>query len=163
MEPLLAERALKLKSVSLKKYAPYYRDNILFDIEDGRLDLSTRYKYVKGEKEPEVLLSGISLSLNALRLKKAEENEDFLKIPNFSIKETDLDLTKKELKIGGFFTQKGELFIKRLKNGDMNVLKLVAPPSVPKETVPKERPDEDKSKPPEKPWLVLLKNMSVHN
>ena len=163
MEPLLAEGALELKSVPLKKYAPYYRDNILFDIEDGRLDLSTRYKYAKGEKEPEVLLSGISLSLNALRLKKAEENEDFLKIPNFSIKETELDLTKKELKIGGFSTQKGNLLIKRLKNGDMNVLKLVAPPSVPKETISEERSQEDKSKPPEKPWLVSLRNMSVDN
>ena len=163
MEPLLVEGALELKSVPLKKYAPYYRDNILFDIEDGRLDLSTRYKYAKGEKEPEVLLSGISLSLSALRLKKAEENEDFLKIPNFSINETELDLTKKELKIGGFSTQKGNLLIKRLKNGDMNVLKLVAPPSVPKETISEERSQEDKSKPPEKPWLVSLRNMSVDN
>ena len=163
MEPLLAEGALELKSVSLKKYAPYYRDNILFDIEDGRLDLSTRYKYAKGEKEPEVLLSGISLSLNALRLKKAEENEDFLKIPNFSINETELDLTKKELKIGGFSTQKGNLLIKRLKNGDMNVLKLVASPPVPKETISEERSEEDKSKPPEKPWLVSLKQVSVDN
>jgi uncharacterized protein involved in outer membrane biogenesis len=158
MEPLWAEGALELKSVPLKKYAPYYRDNILFDIEDGHLDLSTRYKYAKGEKEPDVNLSGISISINALRLKKAEENEDFLKIPNFSIKETDLDLTKKELKIGGFSTQKGELLIKRLKNGDMNVLKLVTPPSVPKKPS-----DEDKSKTPEKPWVVLLKTVSVDN
>ena len=163
MEPLLAEGALELKSVSLKKYAPYYRDNILFDIEDGRLDLSTRYKYAKGEKEPEVLLSGILLSLNALRLKKAEENEDFLKIPNFSMKETELDLTKKELKIGGFFTQKGELFIKRLKNGDMNVLKLIASPSVPKEAGSQEQSKEEKSKPPEKPWLISLRSASVDN
>ena len=79
------------------------------------------------------------------------------------MKESELDLTKKELKIGGFFTQKGELFIKRLKNGDMNVLKLVAPPSVPKETIPKERSEEDKSKPPEKPWLISLKHVSVDN
>lgn len=158
MEPLWAEGALELKSVPLKKYAPYYRDNVLFDIEDGHLDLSTRYKYAKGEKEPDVNLSGISISINALRLKKAEENEDFLKIPNFSIKETDLDLTKKELKIGGFSTQKGELLIKRLKNGDMNVLKLVTPPSVPKKPS-----DEDKSKTPEKPWVVLLKTVSVDN
>ena len=163
MDPLGAEGILEIKSVPLKKYSPYYQDKILFDIQDGRLDLSTRYKYAKGEKEPEVLLSGISLSLNALRLKKAEENEDFLKIPNFSIKETELDLTKKELKIGGFSTQKGNLLIKRLKNGDMNVLKLVAPPSVPKETISEERSQEDKSKPPEKTWLVSLRNMSVDN
>jgi hypothetical protein len=163
MDPLGAEGALEIKSVPLKKYAPYYRDNILFDIEDGRLDFSTRYKYAKGEKEPEISLPGIFLSLSALRLKKAEENEDFLKIPTFSIKETDLNMTKKELKIGVFATQKGELLIKRLANGDMNVLKLVASSSAPNETAPVERPPADKAKPPEKPWLVSLRNLSVDN
>jgi uncharacterized protein involved in outer membrane biogenesis len=160
MEPLGAEGALELKSVRLKKYAPYYRDNILFDIEEGRLDLSTRYKYAKGEKEPEVLLSELSISLNALRFKKAEENEDFLKIPNLSIQETELDLTKKELKIGRFSTLKGELFIKRLKNGEMNVLKLIPPPSPPKEPL-KEEKVEEKTKADEKPWLVSLKQMAI--
>ena len=163
MDPLGAEGALEIKSVPLKKYAPYYRDNILFDIEDGRLDFSTRYEYAKGEKEPEISLPGISLSLSALRLKKTEENEDFLKIPTFSIKETDLNMTKKELKIGVFATQKGELLIKRLANGEMNVLKLVASSSVPNETAPVERPPADKGKPPEKPWLVSLRNLSVDN
>jgi uncharacterized protein involved in outer membrane biogenesis len=161
MEPLWSEGAFQFKSITLKKYAPYYRDNVLFDIEDGRLDLSAGYKYTKGEKEPEISLPGISASLSALRLKKAEENEDFLKIPNLSIKETELDLTKKELKIGTFSTQRGNVFIKRLSNGEMNVLKLVVPPSVPKETTPQEQSKEEKSKPPEKPWLISLRSASV--
>ena len=127
-DPLWAEGRLQMKSIPLKKYSPYYRDNILFDIEDGRLDLSTRYKYAKGEKEPEVFLSGISVLLSALRLKRPEEDGDFLKIPDLSIKETSVDLGKKELKIGGFSTQKGELFVKRLKNGDVDVAKLTPPP-----------------------------------
>jgi len=158
IEPLWAEGGLDIKSVPIKKYSPYYRDNILFDIEDGRLDLSTRYRYAKGQKEPEVYLSKISASLSALRLKKAEENEDFLKIPNLSMKETEIDLGKKEFKIGGFSTQKGELIVKRLKNGDVNVLKLTPPPSVSKEPS-----KEDKTKDAEKPWVVLLKNLSVDN
>jgi uncharacterized protein involved in outer membrane biogenesis len=161
MEPLWSEGALQFKSITLKKYAPYYRDNFLFDIEDGRLNLSAGYKYAKGEKEPEISLPGISVSLSALRLRKTEENEDFLKIPNLSIKETELDLTKRELKIGTFFTQRGNVLIKRLSNGDMNVLKLVAPPSVPKETAPQEQSKEEKNKPPEKPWLISLRSASL--
>ena len=163
MDPLEAEGVLEIKSVPLKKYAPYYRENILFDIEDGRLDFSTRYKYAKGQKEPEISLPGISLSLNTLRLKKPEESEGFLKIPAFSIKETDLNLTRREMKIGIFATQKGELLIKRLPNGDMNILKLVAPSPTPAETAPKERSPEVETKPPEKPWLVSLRNLAVDN
>ncbi len=51
--------ALEVASVPLKKYSPYYRDTVLFDIEDGRLDLATRYRYATGGKEPEINLSGI--------------------------------------------------------------------------------------------------------
>jgi uncharacterized protein involved in outer membrane biogenesis len=160
MDPPGAGGVLEIKSVPLKKYGPYYRDNILFDIEDGRLDFSTRYKYAKGVKEPEISLPGISLSLSGLRLKKADENEDFLKIPTFSIKETELNMTQREMKIGVFATQKGELLIKRLANGDMNILKLVAP----QETAPKEQPPVDSpGKSPEKPWLVSLRNLTVDN
>jgi len=156
MDPLEAGGALEIKSIPLKKYSPYYRDNILFDIEEGRLDFSTRYKYVKGEKEPEVFLSRLTLVLNSLRLKKAEENEDFVKIPNFSVRETDVDLTNRQLNIGKVSIQKGDLSIKRFKNGDLNLLKLFPTPSV-----TQEKPVEEKTKVPEKPWTVSLKNLSV--
>ncbi len=163
MDPLGAEGTLAIKSVPLKKYAPYYRDNILFDIEDGRLDFSTGYKYAKGVKEPEISLPGISLSLSALRLKKTDENEDFLKIPTFSIKQTELNMTKREMKIGVFATQRGELLIKRLANGDTNILKLVAPSPAAQESASRDQLSVDKDKPSEKPWLVLLRNLSLDN
>ena len=162
MDPLGAEGTLEIKAVPLKKYSPYYRDKILFDIEDGRLELSTRYNYLKGEKEPEVSLSGLSLLLSALRFKRPEENAEFLKIPNLSIKETELDLTKKEIKVGLFSTQKGDVFIKRLKNGEIDALKLTPPPPVSNEPRKEIQPGE-KPKEPEKPWLIFLKQMSVDN
>lgn len=163
MEPIWTEGALELISVPLKKYAPYYQDNILFSIEDGRLNFSTRYKYAKGEKEPEINFSGMSLILSALRLKQSGENNDFLKIHDLSIKETDLDLMKREINIGGFSTQKGDLSIRHSKNGDVNLLGLVAPPPVSVETIPGEQPGEDKSKSAEKPWIVSLKKISLDN
>jgi uncharacterized protein involved in outer membrane biogenesis len=160
MDPLGAEGILEIKSVPLKKYAPYYQNNILFNIEDGRLELSTRYKYAKGQREPEVSLSKLSILLNALRFKRPEENADFLKIPNLSVKETELDLTKKEIKVGLFSTQKGEVSIKRLKNGEIDALKLT--PSPPSSDQPREEiKSSEKIKEQEKPWLISLKQMSV--
>jgi hypothetical protein len=160
MEPLESEGTVEVSSVPLKKYSPYYGDSVLFSIEDGRLDLSTRYKYVQGVKEPEITLSGMSVMLNALRLKKAEETGDFLTIPSLSIKETGLNLTKRELNIGAFSSSKGELFVKRLANGDINVLTLMPPASSPqgpsKGPGAKEMPME-----PAKPWLVSLKQLLI--
>jgi uncharacterized protein involved in outer membrane biogenesis len=162
MDPLGAEGTLEIKSVPLKKYSPYYRDKILFDIEEGRLELSTRYKYAKGEKEPEVFLSGLSLLLSALRLKRPEENAEFLKIPNLSIKETELDLKKKEMKIGLFSTQKGDVFIKRLKNGEIDALKLTPPPPT-SNKLREAIQSSEKQKEQEKPWIIFLKQISIDN
>jgi uncharacterized protein involved in outer membrane biogenesis len=156
VEPLQSEGKVEIKSIPFKKYSPYYRENILFDIEDGRLDLSTRYRYAKGEKGEDVDLSALAVTLSSLRFKKPEENEDFLKIPTFSIKETDLSLSKKEIKVGVFSTQSGELSVKRLASGDINLLKLI-PPSTSQQEPPKEERSADK------PWLILLKQMSIEN
>ena len=156
IEPLQSEGNVEIKSIPFKKYSPYYRKNILFDIGDGRLDLSTRYKYAKGDKGEEIDLLRLALSLSSLRFKKPEEGEDFLKIPNFSIKETDVSVSKKEIRIGVFSTQNGELSVKRLANGEINLLKLIAPSASQQES-PKEE------KPADTPWLILLKQMSVEN
>jgi uncharacterized protein involved in outer membrane biogenesis len=156
LEPLQSEGTVEIKSIPFKKYSPYYKKNILFDIEDGRLDLSTRYRYAKGGKGEEIDLSGLAVILSSLRFKKPEESDDFLKIPNFSIKETDVSLSKKEIRIGVFSTQNGELSVKRLTNGDINLLKLM-----PASTSQQEPPKEEKSA--EKPWLILLKQMAIEN
>ena len=156
MEPLWAEGGLEIKSVPIKKYSPYYQDQILFNLEEGRLDFSTRYKYAKGEKEPEISLSGMSAILNSLRLKKPDENEDFLKIPILSIKDTLVDVTQKKLTIGTFSTEKGNLICNRLKNGDFDLLKLLPSPA------PKEEPvEQEKGKVEEKNWIVTLGRLSV--
>ena len=150
----------RVASVPLKKYSPFYRDSVLFDIEDGRLDISARYRYAKGHKEPEVDLSGISLTLKALRLKKAAEKGDFVKVPDSSIKEADLNLTKRALKIGNFSTEKGELLVKRSPNGDVNLLTLTPPAPATEKPLKKsgagKKPDE-----PEKPWLISVKQVLV--
>jgi uncharacterized protein involved in outer membrane biogenesis len=163
IDPLWTEGALDLASVRLKKYAPYYQDKILFTIEDGRINFSTRYKYIKGEKEPEINLSGMSVILNALRLKQQGENNDFINIPEFSIKETDIDVSKKDVKVGGIFTRKGDIRIVHAKNGDVNLLRLVAPQPASDEAASGKQPGDGEVKSDDKPWTVSLKNISVDN
>jgi uncharacterized protein involved in outer membrane biogenesis len=157
LEPLSAEGGLEIKAIPLKKYSPYYQDQILFNLEEGRLDFSTRYKYAKGEKEPEISLSDLSLILNALRLKRQDEKEDFLKISTLSIKDTEVDVTKKKLTVGSLSTENGMLALNRFKNGDLDLQKLF-PPSPPKE----EPAPQGKGKEDERPWVVALNKLSVN-
>ena len=156
VEPLWAEGGLEIKSVPLKKYSPYYQDQILFNLEEGRLDFSTRYKYVKGEKEPEISLSGLSVLLRSLRLKRQEETEDFLKIPFLSIKDTLIDVSQKKITVGSFSTEKGGVILNRFKNGELDLSTLLRP------SPPKEEPvKKDQQKEEEKPWVVTLRKMTV--
>lgn len=156
VDPMRVDGGIEVKSAVVKKYSPYYMDSILFDIEDGRLDFSTRYQYEKGKKEPIISLSGMSANLGSLRLKKRDEKEDFLKVPIISLKDTQLNLTLKELKLGSFFTEKGMLTFNRLSNGEFDLEKLF-PPSPPKQEQAKQAPSKER----EKPWLVTVGKVSL--
>ncbi len=173
VEPLWAEGGLEIKSIPLKKYSPYYQDQVLFNLEEGRVNFSTRYKYAKEKKEPEISLSGLSVILNSLRLRRADEKEDFLKIPALSVKDTLIDVTQKKLTVGSFSTAKGMLAINRLKNGELDIQRLF-PPSPAKESLSPEPSAKGKNQArneqvsgvkrageTEKPWLLKVEKVSV--
>ena len=100
---------------------------ILFDIETGKLDLSTRYRYAQGEKEPDITASEAALSVSDLRLKRQDEKEDFVRVPVFTVKDTAIDVTQRQVTVGVVSTQKGFVSAKRLANGEVDLQKLMAP------------------------------------
>ncbi len=97
LDPIFAEGTFGLKSLALGKYAPYYRNRILFDVLDGRFDLATRFQYRQGKSAPELTLAGLAASVRALRLRKEGEKDDFLSIPTFEVKDGEVDLEKREI------------------------------------------------------------------
>ncbi len=96
-----------MKNVVLNRYAPYYQEKILFNIEDGTLDLSTGYQYGKTDKDTITKLSNLSLALKSLRLKKKEESEPFLNLPLLTVQKTGVDLNQKTVSVGEVSTQQG--------------------------------------------------------
>jgi uncharacterized protein involved in outer membrane biogenesis len=156
LQTLDSEGVLSVTSVSLKKYDPFYSRKVLFAVDHGRLDFSARYRYARGEKEPEIRLSAISTAITALRLTKSGEKETFLNIPDLSLTDTDLDFTKRELQIGNVSTRKGEVIVKRTEHG-LNLSSLFpAEPTAEKQPLP--RPAT-----PEKRWNVSLKQALADN
>lgn len=156
LEPLWAEGRLEIKSIPLPKYSPYYQERILFNLEEGRLDFGTQYRYAQGEKGPEISLSSLSLLLTSLRLKRDGEEEDFLKLPILSVKNAQVDMDQKIVTLGAVTTEKGRLTFNRLKNGEFDLMKLLAP--VPPE---KTQPEKEKGKGGEKPWILALNSLVV--
>jgi hypothetical protein len=153
--PLAADGAFELKKVLLKKYASYYRKMVLFDIDDGALDVTTRYSYAGPGETAAARLSGMAISLSGLRLKKRDEKKDFLDVPSFALKEAEVDLSKRELVVGEVDTEKGAVVVNRRKDGTLNLATLL-----PKSAKAPARAGLVKGK-TAPPWLVTLKKISA--
>jgi Domain of Unknown Function (DUF748) len=153
INPLLSEGVLELDKIQLKKYAPYYSQNVLFDVREGGLDLSTKYIFKKTEKESEIRLEELAAALTSLKLRKRDEKDDFLNIPVASLKNTSVDLTKREVTVGAVSTQKGTINLKRSSDGKLNIQSLVPASGTSDKKPVKTKKGQE--------MLVTLKNISV--
>ncbi len=129
LDPLRINGSLEVKNFVLKKYSPYYQKKILFDIDEGSVDLFTHYQYSKTDKETVTRLAGLSVLLKTLKLRKRDEQESFADIPNLTIQNTGIDLKEKEVSVGEFSSQEGTLLIRRLKDGKINLQALFPQPA----------------------------------
>jgi hypothetical protein len=154
--PVASSGSVELKGLKLKKYSPYFPENLLAEVGDGNLDLSTGYEVAVAGDDLAARLSGLSSTLSSLKIKKKDEREDFLDIPVVSVKDTDVDLSKKEVTVGGLFTDRGMLKIQRLQDGGINLLSLLAP-----EQGKVAEPAQATKGKDEKPWKITLKRIEA--
>ncbi len=70
LSPLHARGSLDLKKLVPKRYAPYYAPSILLDLDDGSLNVATRYDVDLAGKSPKVVLSELAVTLENLRVHK---------------------------------------------------------------------------------------------
>lgn len=160
LEPLALEGTVELQQLPVKRYAPYYGKTLLFDIEDAVLDGSTHYKYAQGEGGGQTMLSGLVATLSSVRLKKRGETAEFLQIPLFTVKDTDIDLTKRTLVIGEVSSQKGAVGVKRERDGTVNLGTLLPPTLTAEKKAASSRARVVKEA-PSPPWLVTLKKIAI--
>jgi hypothetical protein len=160
LAPLALEGTVELQRLPVKRYAPYYGKSLLFDIEDAVLDVSTHYKYAQGEDGGQTMLSGLAATLSSLRLKKRGETAEFLQIPLFAVKDTEIDLTKRTLIIGEVTSQKGALVVKRERDGTVNLGTLLPSTSTAgkKAAASRARVVQEAPSPP---WLVTVKKIAI--
>ncbi len=156
LTPLSAEGKAEVKFLPLNKYAAYYGDRILFDIESGRLDFSSKYRYAQRDGDPEIVVSETAAALSALRLKRRDEKADFLRIPSLEVTDASADLTQRQIIVGSLASQKGSLSAKRLSTGELDLQQLM-PPS----PVGEGQPTATAAAKPQSPWVLTLKRLAL--
>jgi uncharacterized protein involved in outer membrane biogenesis len=163
LSPPGSEGTIALAKVVLKKYAPYYRDAVRFDVNGGTLDLRSVYRFAWRDGRPEFRLSGLGVSVSDLRLRQREEKEEFLVLPEFVVKEAGVDSVRKEITIGGIATAKGSVAVRRSAGGETNVARLVPEDGQSAEAIGAKgsRTKADGGMPAENPWGITIKETLV--
>ena len=128
MSPPAADGTVTLADLFPGKYFPYVRDILAFSWETGKVDMNTRFKYRGEETPPGATLSGLAVTLTDLRLVEPGAGRPFVEIPLFAVRAVDADLAKREITIGEVASSGGTILLKRLKDGSLNVGRLVAMP-----------------------------------
>ena len=149
LEPFVLEGEVSVAGLPLKRYQPFYETLAKFDVEDGVLGLKTKYRFATGANSA-TTLSGLSAELKSPLLRKRGEKVAFFKAPSVRVAETSLDLGKRDATVGELASAGGFLAVVRAKNGDVDILKLMAGP-----------PPDAPRQPPSAPWSFLLGKLAL--
>ena len=174
-EPLTAEGNISLQQVPISRYASYYAKHLLFDIEDGKVDIATQYAYAKGpESTQSTALSGLAVTLNALRLRKRGEKDDFLKVATLAVKDTAIDVTKQTVTVGEVTTNNGAVQVRRENDGTLSLATLIpGTPAADKAPSPSVRKSKKAAKEQQQvvaqatpqetapPWVIQVKRIKL--
>ncbi len=128
IDPVASEGSVEVRNVRLKSYAPYYSHLVLYRVEDGAADLSTRYSFQMNGHDTRTRLTEFNLDLRSIRMRKPGSNEDFLRAKTASIANADVDVDKLVLSVGQFTTRDGVLDIIREPDGALNATRILPAP-----------------------------------
>lgn len=127
LAPFSAEGTAQLGRLDLKRYAPYYASLVRFDVREGLLDLSARYRLGGGGSSGiQVALSELTGRLDGLRLRQHGEKGEFLNIGKLSLKGGELDLGKRSLTVDELTTENGSVMVTWGADGKINLANLAA-------------------------------------
>ncbi len=166
IEPLFAEGSFSIQQAKLKKYQPYLREATLVQVQDGSLDLWSRFSYSKAEPESLIRLWDIESSLKSFKARKQGEKRDFIDLPAVAVKRAQVDLARREIVFGEIAAANGLLSLVREPDGTINLLSL-APGRKAHEAAPAAQSAAAaptiSAKPKEKPWLITVNKIDAND
>ena len=157
-DPLLWEGRVNVSGLVLTQYAPYYERQILFQVLDGRLGVESTVRVESTGKEVGLAVTDLTSSLTSLKLRKPDETENFLEIPDLQIKGGALKLGEKTVTIAELSSQRAKLAAIRETTGEFN---LQNPIPVSPEPAKEEAAEPASSGTVPAPWKVLLQKLAV--
>ena len=163
LEPLAAHGTFELVGAPLRRYTPYFRDAVAFEVAEGVLDLSSAYMW-SGAVGGDWTLSNLAATLRSLRLRNTGKSEDFLTVKEASLRESAFDPGKNSIVLGDLSLAGTRLAVTRGGDGVWNLATLL--PAAPgPATVSSATPPLDVTPAPAEPsalaWAFTLNRFSL--
>ncbi|MGH9442427.1 MAG: DUF748 domain-containing protein [Thermoanaerobaculia bacterium] len=170
IDPFALDGSVEIGGVALKRYSPFFQRLVTFDVDDGVLDLATKFR-VSGGPKGDTSLSGLTAALRSPRLRRRGEKNPFFQASAVKLTDTSLDLGKRIAALGELSSSAGLLAVVRDKDGNLDVTNLT--PATPPDTSPavpvqpspaasEERsPEPERPPPSEAPWSVSLGRLAL--
>jgi len=151
--PLRSAGEVKLAGLEIKKYAPYFEDNLRGEVLAGKLDVGARYWFAGASSAPLVTVSNASVVLTGFQLKAADTGKTVAGISSFSIEGTAVNLEDRWIEVGLVKSTGGSILARQMKDGKIDLLGLFNSSAA-------ASPNTNSPAPAEPPWTVLLKEIA---
>jgi uncharacterized protein involved in outer membrane biogenesis len=125
LDPIYYRGQMAVSGITLAKYSPYYQEQVLCDVIDGKLDIKTLLHIESGARDLDLKLSDLMASITSLKVKKRGDTANFLEIPSLRVTESALDLARKEINVGELLSESGNISTGRDKSGQLDTQALI--------------------------------------
>lgn len=150
LTPLRVTTHAELTGLVLARYAPYYARSVLFDLDDGKLDVAATVDLDLSGGAPKVKVGELGATLTNLRLHKRGEGRALISLASLEVKDASVDLERRAVVLGLVSGRKGHVEVSRGQNGALNLATLL-PPAAPAAREAK----------PEPAWSLELEKLAL--
>ncbi|HEX3694942.1 MAG TPA: DUF748 domain-containing protein [Polyangia bacterium] len=168
LEPLAANGTLTWEGIEPGRFAPYYHDQIAFDLAGGQVRLGTGYNFRAQAAGPELRLSNAFVEIAALSLRErgpkgaTRLQDEFFRLHDLAVRDVDADLTKHTVTVGQIVSHDGRVRAARNAAGvvDLTTLLPAAPPAPPTSKQPPPARSAAPT-PPAARWTIQLNRLAL--
>jgi hypothetical protein len=148
LDPLKSEGRLDLENLVLPKYHPYYRDQVAFELREGTATIRASYAFQWTEGNHLCRVKDASLDVHGLKIGEVGKLDPPLVLPIIEARSVQADVLSSSAEIGSLALRDGALEVQRLRDGQISLVKLLAPKPQPK-------------KENEQPFKLILRELAL--
>ena len=126
LTPLLAEGKISVTGIEPGRLAPYYQNQVAFDIASGRLDVGAAYRFEQPAGTPSVRVSEGRVDLSDLALRRRGARDDFFRLAALGVHGAALDLGARTVTVDEIVTHDARIRASRDARGTVDLTTLMA-------------------------------------